>query len=78
MLTAVLASVGTAGVPGAGMVMLAMVLSSVGLPTAGIAVVLGVERILDMLRTVLNVTGDAAGAVIVGNTEGGLSKPEKV
>jgi len=56
--------------------MLAMVLSSVGLPTAGIAVVLGVERILDMCRTVLNVTGDAAGAVIVGHTEGGLKPPE--
>jgi len=76
VLTAVLASVGAAGVPGAGMVMLAMVLSSVGLPTAGIAVVLGVERILDMCRTVLNVTGDAAGAVIVGHTEGGLKPPE--
>lgn len=76
VLTAVLASIGAAGVPGAGMIMLAMVLSSVGLPTAGIAVVLGVERILDMLRTVLNVTGDAAAAVIVGNTEGGLKPPE--
>ena len=76
VLTAVLASVGAAGVPGAGLVMLAMVLSSVGLPTAGIAVVLGVERILDMCRTVLNVTGDAAWAVIVGHTEGGLKPPE--
>jgi Na+/H+-dicarboxylate symporter len=74
VLTASLASVGTAGVPGIGMVTLAMVLSSVGLPTAGIALVLGVERILDMARTVLNVTGDAAGAVIVGNSEGG-NKP---
>lgn len=74
VLTASLASVGTAGVPGIGMVTLAMVLTSVGLPTAGIALVLGVERILDMARTVLNVTGDAAGAVIVGNSEGG-NKP---
>jgi proton glutamate symport protein len=70
--TASLASIGAAGVPGIGMVTLAMVLTSVGLPTAGIALVLGVERILDMLRTVLNVTGDAAGALIVGSTEGGL------
>jgi Na+/H+-dicarboxylate symporter len=77
VVTAVLASVGAAGVPGAGMVMLAMVLSSVGLPTAGIAVVLGVERILDMCRTVLNVTGDAAAAVFVGHTEGGLKPPEE-
>jgi proton glutamate symport protein len=76
VLTAVLASVGAAGVPGSGMVMLAMVLSSVGLPTAGIAVVLGVERILDMCRTVLNVTGDAAAAVFVGHTEGGLRPAE--
>ena len=60
VLTATLASVGTAGVPGAGMVMLAMVLASVGLPVDGIALVAGVDRIFDMGRTTLNITGDAS------------------
>jgi len=65
VLTGTLASIGTAGVPGAGMVMLAMVLTSVGLPVDGIALVAGVDRIFDMGRTTLNITGDAACAVIV-------------
>lgn len=65
VLTAVLASVGTAGVPGSGMIMLAMVLQSVGLPVEGIALVAGIDRILDMGRTVVNVTGDAACCVCV-------------
>ena len=65
VLTATLASIGTAGVPGAGMVMLAMVLTSVGLPVDGIALVAGVDRIFDMGRTTLNITGDASCAVIV-------------
>ena len=69
VLTATLASIGTAGVPGAGMVMLAMVLQSVGLPVEGIALVAGVDRIFDMGRTVLNITGDASCAVIVSNME---------
>ena len=69
VLTATLASVGTAGVPGAGMVMLAMVLTSVGLPVDGIALVAGVDRIFDMGRTVVNITGDASCAVIVSNLE---------
>ena len=69
VITATLASIGTAGVPGAGMVMLAMVLTSVGLPVEGIALVAGVDRIFDMGRTVLNITGDASCAVIVSNTE---------
>jgi Na+/H+-dicarboxylate symporter len=73
VLTASLASIGAAGVPGIGMVTLAMVLSSVNLPPAGIALVLGVERILDMCRTTLNVVGDACGATIVGRFEGGLA-----
>ncbi|WP_172135996.1 dicarboxylate/amino acid:cation symporter [Adlercreutzia sp. ZJ473] len=60
VLTAVLASIGTAGVPGSGMIMLAMVLQSVGLPVEGVALVAGVDRILDMMRTVVNITGDAA------------------
>ena len=69
VVTATLASIGTAGVPGAGMVMLAMVLASVGLPVEGIALVAGVDRIFDMGRTVLNITGDASCAVIVSNRE---------
>ena len=77
VLTASLASIGAAGVPGIGMVTLAMVLSSVNLPAEGIALVLGVERILDMCRTTLNVVGDATGAVIVGNSEGGLKPAEQ-
>ena len=67
VLTATLASVGTAGVPGAGMVMLAMVLTSVGLPIDGIALVAGVDRIFDMGRTTLNITGDASCSIIVSN-----------
>ena len=69
VLTATLASIGTAGVPGAGMVMLAMVLTSVGLPVDGIALVAGVDRIFDMGRTTVNITGDAACAIIVSHVE---------
>ena len=69
VITATLASIGTAGVPGAGMVMLAMVLTSVGLPVEGIALVAGVDRIFDMGRTVLNITGDASCAIIVSALE---------
>lgn len=69
VITATLASIGTAGVPGAGMVMLAMVLQSVGLPVEGIALVAGVDRIFDMGRTVLNITGDASCSIIVSNME---------
>lgn len=69
VLTATLASIGTAGVPGAGMVMLAMVLQSVGLPVEGIALVAGVDRIFDMGRTTVNITGDASCAVIVSALE---------
>ena len=69
VVTATLASIGTAGVPGAGMVMLAMVLTSVGLPIEGIALVAGVDRIFDMGRTVLNITGDASCAIVVSNLE---------
>ena len=69
ILTATLASIGTAGVPGAGLVMLAMVLASVGLPLDGIALVAGVDRIFDMGRTVVNITGDASCALIVSNLE---------
>ena len=69
VLTAVLASIGTAGVPGSGMIMLAMVLQSVGLPVEGIALVAGVDRILDMMRTVVNVTGDSCVANCVDAME---------
>ncbi len=69
---AVLASIGTAGVPGVGMVMLTMVLSQVGLPLDGIAIILGVDRLMDMLRTAVNVTGDAMVTVLVAKTEGKL------
>ena len=67
--TATLASIGTAGVPGAGMVMLAMVLTSVGLPVDGLALVASVDRIFDMGRTTVNITGDASCCVIVSNLE---------
>ena len=69
VLTATLASIGTAGVPGAGMVMLAMVLQSVGLPVEGIALVAGVDRIFDMGRTVVNITGDASCAIVVSRMQ---------
>lgn len=69
VLTATLASIGTAGVPGAGMVMLAMVLQSVGLPVEGIALVAGVDRIFDMGRTVVNITGDASCAIVVSRLQ---------
>lgn len=69
VLTALLASIGTAGVPGSGMIMLALVLGSVGLPLEGIALVAGVDRILDMLRTTVNVTGDGAVAQVVDAME---------
>ncbi|MCD7036305.1 dicarboxylate/amino acid:cation symporter [Metabacillus sp. GX 13764] len=69
VLTAVLASIGTAGVPGVGLILLAMVLNSVNLPVEGIALILGIDRILDMLRTAVNITGDAACAVIVAESE---------
>lgn len=69
VLTTVLASIGTAGVPGAGMIMLAMVLSAIGLPLEGIALIAGVDRVLDMFRTTVNIVGDASCAVVVAGTE---------
>ncbi len=76
VLTAVLASIGTAAVPGAGLIMLAMVLTSVGLPVEGIALVLGVDRLLDMIRTSVNITGDAACALMIAQSEGVLGEPD--
>jgi len=72
VLTATLASIGAAAVPGAGMVMLVIVLSSVGIDPEGIALIFAVDRILDMLRTVVNVTGDATVATIVASSDGQL------
>jgi proton glutamate symport protein len=76
VMTAVLASIGTAAVPGAGIIMLVIILEAVGVPSAGIALILGVDRILDMLRTVANVTGDATVAVLVASSEGQLGPPD--
>lgn len=70
ILTATLASVGTAGVPGVGLIMLAMVLNQVGLPVEGIAMILGVDRLLDMIRTAVNITGDSVVTCIVAKSEG--------
>jgi len=72
VLTSTLASIGAAAVPGAGMVMLVIVLSSIGIDPEGIALIFAVDRLLDMLRTVVNVTGDATVATVVAATEGQL------
>ncbi|MEX2513943.1 MAG: dicarboxylate/amino acid:cation symporter [Cyclobacteriaceae bacterium] len=72
VMTATLASIGTAGVPGAGIIMLIIVLESIGVPVAGIALILAPDRILDMFRTIVNVTGDAMVCTVVASTEGEL------
>ena len=69
VLTATLASIGTAGVPGVGLIMLAMVLDQVGLPVEGIALIIGVDRLLDMTRTAVNVTGDSMVSIVVAKSE---------
>ncbi len=74
VLTATLASIGTAGVPGAGLIMLTMVLQSVGLPLEGLALVAGIDRILDMARTTINITGDSACAIIIAASENELDR----
>lgn len=74
VLTATLASVGTAGVPGVGLVTLTMVLGQVGLPAEGVALIIGVDRLLDMLRTTVNVTGDCAVSCIIANSEQALDQ----
>jgi proton glutamate symport protein len=73
--TAVLASIGTAAVPGAGIVMLIVILEAINVPGEGIALILGVDRILDMCRTVVNVTGDSAVATIIASSENQLDPP---
>jgi len=72
IMMSVLASIGTAGVPGVGLIMLSMVFTQVGLPVEGIGLILGVDRLLDMIRTAVNVSGDAAVSVIVAKSEGKL------
>jgi len=72
VLTATLASIGTAAVPGAGIVMLAMVLNQVGLPVEGIGLILGIDRLLDMMRTAVNVTGDSAVTCAIARSEASL------
>ena len=74
ILTATIASVGTAGIPSVGLITLSMVLESVGLPVEGIAIIMGIDRILDMARTTVNLTGDAAGTMIVANSVGAFDK----
>ena len=76
ILTAVLASIGTAAVPGAGIIMLVIILEAVGVPSAGVALILGVDRILDMIRTTINVTGDASVSIIVASSENQLKIPK--
>lgn len=78
VLTAVLASIGTAGVPGAGMIMLSMVLQSVGLPVEGVALIVGVDRVLDMARTTVNILGDATCSVVVAASEKELNFQKKI
>ena len=78
VLTATLASIGTPGVPGGGVVMLVIILTSVGLPAEGLAMVLALDRPLDMLRTVVNVTGNCAASTIIAQNEGELSYPPPV
>jgi Na+/H+-dicarboxylate symporter len=68
----VLASIGTAGVPGVGLIMLSMVFTQVGLPVEGIGLILGVDRLMDMIRTSVNVTGDAVVSTIVAKSENSL------
>ena len=75
ILTAVLASIGTAAVPGAGIIMLVIILESVGVPSEGIALILGVDRILDMIRTTVNVTGDATVSIIIAESENKINTP---
>jgi Na+/H+-dicarboxylate symporter len=70
ILTATMASIGTAGVPGVGMITLSMVLESVNLPVEGIALIIGVDRLLDMARTVVNISGDAVCTILIAKSEG--------
>ena len=70
----VLASIGSVGVPGAGLIMSTIVFTQVGIPLEGIAIIAGIDRVMDMARTTLNVLGDATGAIVVSRWEGDLDK----
>lgn len=74
ILASTLASIGTAGVPGAGLIMLSVTLTSIGLPMEGIAIIAGIDRVLDMARTTVNVTGDAMTALLIAKSEGELDE----
>ncbi|MBE3599382.1 MAG: dicarboxylate/amino acid:cation symporter [Limnochordaceae bacterium] len=78
VLSATLASIGTAGVPGAGVIMLAMVLQSVGIPVEAIGIIIGVDRVVDMIRTMMNVTGDLACTTAVARSEGAMEFPATI
>lgn len=78
ILTATIASVGTAGIPSVGLITLSMVLQSVGLPVEGIAMIMGIDRILDMARSAINISGDAAGTIIVANSVGSFNKEKYI
>ena len=78
ILTATIASVGTAGIPSVGLITLSMVLQSVGLPVEGIAMIMGIDRILDMARSAVNISGDASGTIIVANSVGAFDKEKFV
>jgi Na+/H+-dicarboxylate symporter len=74
ILTATLASIGTAGVPGVGLIMLTMVLTQVGLPVEGVALIIGIDRLLDMMRTAVNITGDSMVSIITSKSEKSFNK----
>lgn len=73
-MTSTLASIGTAGVPGAGLIMLSLVLTTVGLPIEGLAIVAGIDRVLDMARTTVNVCGDIMVSLLIAKSEGELDE----
>jgi Na+/H+-dicarboxylate symporter len=75
-LTATISAVGAAGIPGAGLIMLTLVLGSVGIPAEGIALIIGIDRFLDMIRTGVNVWGDCIGAAVVHATEDNTTQAE--
>lgn len=78
ILTATIASVGTAGIPSVGLITLSMVLQSVGLPVEGIAMIMGIDRILDMARSAINISGDATGTIVVANSVGSFDKEKYI
>ncbi|MCJ8343627.1 MAG: dicarboxylate/amino acid:cation symporter [Cetobacterium sp.] len=78
ILTATLASIGTAGVPGVGVIMLSMVLGEIGLPLEGIALIMGIDRFVDMFRTTVNITGDAICTLIIAKSENEITPPDSV